>query len=199
MSCIVLTHLSISTYIWAIKSCSDRAFGSSAIPPITIYSIAVITWVFVVCLCPAALTFRISSIIFLLWSSFGGNWGAEIARTSCACLFTSNREWLGSWAKLLIDSLMNESFFHHYVIRTDLWNNFNFDNAFSYCSKRYTNIKKLVLLFSKCVLRCKTPLRIKICKWDGFQQKFSLSLQCQKKLFFWAKIHPGNAVTDNFK
>jgi len=179
MSCIVLTHLSISTYIWAIKYCSDRAFGSSAIPPIRIYSIAVITWVFVMSLpcCPYIQDFQHHFSALIL---FGGNWGAEIAITSCACLFTSNREWLGSWAKPLIDSLTNESFLHHYVIRTDLWNNFNF--AFSYCSKRYTNINKLVLLFSKCVLRCKTLLRIKICKWDGFQQKFSLSLQCQKKL-----------------
>ena len=57
MSCKLLAHPSISTYIWAINLVLTGPCGLSAIPPITIYSVAVITWVFAVSFCLTAMTF----------------------------------------------------------------------------------------------------------------------------------------------
>jgi len=57
MSCKLLTHPSISTYIWVINLALTGPSGYSAIHPITIYSVAVITWVFAIFLCLTALTF----------------------------------------------------------------------------------------------------------------------------------------------
>jgi hypothetical protein len=54
MSCKLLTHPS---YTWAVNLFLTGPSGSSAIPPIIIYSVAVITWVFAVFLCPTALAF----------------------------------------------------------------------------------------------------------------------------------------------
>ena len=61
MSCKLLTHPSISTNIWAISLVLTGPCGSPAIPPIAIYSVAVITWVLAVSLCPAALTFQLKA------------------------------------------------------------------------------------------------------------------------------------------
>ena len=57
MSCKLLTHPSISTYTRAINFVLTGPSGLSAIPPLIIYSVAVITWVFAVFLCFTALTF----------------------------------------------------------------------------------------------------------------------------------------------
>jgi len=141
-------------------------------------SIAVITCVFAVSLCPTALMFRISSIIFLLWFFLEVIGVLKLLGHLVQVFLPQTRsDWAVEQSLWQVPWQINH-FYTCYVIRTNLWNNFNFDNAVFYCSKRHTNIKKLMSWFSKCVLRCKTLLRIKFCKWDGFQQQFILSLQC---------------------
>ena len=82
MSCKLLTHPSISTYIWAINLVLTGPCGSSAIHAITIRSSNKFLQYF----------FPIIHYFQHHFSLFGGgNWGAEIARTSCAGIFTSNK------------------------------------------------------------------------------------------------------------
>ena len=61
----------------------------------------------------------------------GGNWGAEIARTYCAGIFTSNKGLSGHWAKSLTDPLTNELFLC--LLYADLWATLTLTLLFSYC------------------------------------------------------------------
>jgi len=73
-----------------------------------------------------------------------------------------------------------------YVIRTDLGDYFYFDSVFGYCSKGTYKCKEIVVAIFKMSLKIhpldKMLSRIKICKWNGFQEQFSLSLWQQAKL-----------------
>ena len=59
--------------------------------------------------------------------------------------------------------------------------------------RQCTNVKKIVVtIFEMCIKvhpQDKMLLRIKIHKWNGFQEQFSLSLQPQAKFLFLAKLH----------
>ena len=90
MNCKLLTHPSISTHTSTINLALTRPSRSSAIPPITIYSVAVITWVFAVFLCSTALMFWPKAFPALFLILFRGNWGVENASTSCAGLLVDN-------------------------------------------------------------------------------------------------------------
>ena len=74
------------------------------------------------------------------------------------------------------------------VIRTDPWDNFYFDSVFAYCAKATYKCKEIVVTIFKMSLKVhpqdKMLFRIKICKWNGFQEQFSLSLRHQAKLLF---------------
>ena len=88
-----MAHPYISTYICAINIVLTGTCGSSDIPLITIFSVAVITLVFAV------------YFVFLLPDSglkhfqhhffelilFGGSWGLEIAKISCAGILLSDK------------------------------------------------------------------------------------------------------------
>ena len=73
-----------------------------------------------------------------------------------------------------------------YVIRTDLGDYFYFVSVFGYCSKGIYKCKEIVVAIFKMSLKIhpldKMLSRIKICKWNGFQEQFSLSLQEKAKL-----------------
>ena len=73
-----------------------------------------------------------------------------------------------------------------YVSRTDLWDNFYFGSVFAYCSKGTYKCEEIVVAIFKMSLKIhpqdKMLLRIKICKWNRFQEQFSLSLWHQAKL-----------------
>ena len=57
MSCKILAHPSISTYICAINIVLAGPCGSSTIPLVTIFFVAVITSVFAVSFCLTVITF----------------------------------------------------------------------------------------------------------------------------------------------
>ena len=69
MSYKLLTHPSISTYIWTISLVLTGPCGLPAIPSITIYFVAVIIWIFAVSLSPTALTFSPKAFLALLFCS----------------------------------------------------------------------------------------------------------------------------------
>jgi len=145
MSCELLTHPSISIYIWAIwlglVGCllslplqstllqSSHGFCSISFP-----------------YCPHIQNFQHHFSALIL---FGGNWGAEIARTSCADLFTF-KWWMIMQLSKAFDRSLNKQIVFAPVMWLGqiFWSNF----AFAYCSKRHKNVKKLMSLFSKCVL-----------------------------------------------
>ena len=120
MSCKLLTHPSISTYIWAINLVLTGPCRLSAIPSITIYSIAVITWIFAVSLCPTALTF---SIIFLLWFSVEVigvlKWLGHLVQAFSP---QTRDDWAVEQSLWQISWEMNH-FCTCYVSRTDIWSN----------------------------------------------------------------------------
>ena len=73
-----------------------------------------------------------------------------------------------------------------YVIRTDLWDNFYFDSVFANCSEGTKKCKVIVVAIFKTSLwihqQDKMLPRIKICKWNGSQEQFSLSFRHKAKL-----------------
>ena len=77
MSYKLLTHPSISTYIWTISPVLKGPCGSSGIHAITIQSSHGFLQHFFAHI--AYFQHYFSALIL-----FGGNWGAEIARISCA-------------------------------------------------------------------------------------------------------------------
>jgi hypothetical protein len=90
-----------------------------------------------------------------------------------------------------------------YVIRMDPWDNLYFDSVLAYCAKETYKCKEIVVSIFKMSFNVhpqdKMLLRIKICKWNGFQEQSSLSLQHQAKLLFLAKLHLGNTVVGHIK
>ena len=80
------------------------------------------------------------------------------------------------------------------MIGTDLWVHFYFDSVFAYRAKVMYKCKYIVVAIFKMFLEVhpedKMLLRIKIRKWNEFQEQFSLSLQHQEKLLFLAKASP---------
>ena len=84
MSCKLLTHPSIYTYILTISLVLTGPCGSSAIHAITIQSSHRFLQHFFAHI--AYFLHHFSALIL-----FGGNWAAEMARTSCAGIFTSNK------------------------------------------------------------------------------------------------------------
>jgi len=101
------------------------------------------------------------------------------------------------WSVWWIPWQMNH-FCMFYVSRTDLWDNFYFGSVFAYCSKGTYKCEEIVVAIFKMSLKIhpqdKMLLRIKICKWNRFQEQFSLSLWHQAKLLIWAQLHLGNTV-----
>ena len=93
MSCKLLAHPSISTYICAINIVLAGPCESSTIPLITIVSFAVITSVlqhlFVLLSSHSGLEhFQHHFIAQIL---FGGNWGVEISKLSCAGILLGDK------------------------------------------------------------------------------------------------------------
>ena len=138
MSCKPLTHPSFSTYIWAIwqglvgclLSLPSQGFCSISLP-----------------YCPHIQNFQHHFSALIL---FGDNWGAEIARTSCAGLFTFKQGMIRQLRKAFDRSLDKQIIFAPVMwLGQIFWSNF----AFAYYSKRHKNVKKLMSLFSKCVLK----------------------------------------------
>ncbi|KIJ92634.1 hypothetical protein K443DRAFT_113285, partial [Laccaria amethystina LaAM-08-1] len=65
------------------------------------------------------------------------------------------------------------------------WDNFYFDSVFAYCPKGTYKCKKIIFKMSlKVHPQDKMLLRIKIHKWNGFQEQFSLSIWHWAKLLF---------------
>ena len=93
MSCKLLAHPSISTYICAINIVLAGPCESSTIPLITIFSVAVITSVFAVSFCLNVITFwpRAFPASFSALILFGGNWGVEISKLSCAGILLGDK------------------------------------------------------------------------------------------------------------
>ena len=80
------------------------------------------------------------------------------------------------------------------MIGTDLWVHFYFDSVFASCAKVMYKCKYIVVAIFKMGLKVhpedKMLLRIKIRKWNEFQEQFSLFLQHQEILIFLAKASP---------
>ena len=99
--------------------------------------------------------------------------------------------------------MTNKSFLHFYVIRTDQWDNFYFDSRCAYCAKVMHKCEKIVVTIFEMCLKAhpqdKMLLRIKIHKWNEFQEQFGLSHSHQAKLLFLAKLCQGNTAMDKFK
>ena len=72
------------------------------------------------------------------------------------------------------------------MIEIDIWDHFYFDNVFSYCAKVTHKCKTIVVAIFKMCLEVhpedKMLLKIKIHKWNEFQEQFSLSLWHWEKL-----------------
>ena len=70
------------------------------------------------------------------------------------------------------------------MIGTDLWDHFYFDSVFAYCANVMYKFKQIVVAIFKTSLEVhpehKMLLRIKIHKWNEFQEQFSLSLALGK-------------------
>ena len=85
MSCKLLAHPSISTYIWAVNIVLTGPCGLSAIPPITIYAVAVFTWVFAVyfALLPSHSGLKHFQYYFSALILFGGTVPIHSIQQSC--------------------------------------------------------------------------------------------------------------------